>query len=257
MQNPACNSKGFSLIELLIYVSIFAISSVFLVAILTSVTQVQVRQKSMNEVNHQISFVSETAERLIQESSLVDIDAGVTTSTLVLRMTTSSLDSTKIFASGTIVFLQEGTSTAIGLTDSRIKVDKFSVVKLENPGSRAIVNLNLAMSYNTSNIRAKFSRAIQFTVARISAASFDSSLLPNANSSYDLGNTSYNWRDAYFNGNIGVGTAPSSSARIIARGDIGVSTSSKGLILTSANGTCYRITITNGGSFSTSSVTCP
>lgn len=249
--------KGFSLIELLIYVAIFAISSVFLVAILTSVTQVQIRQKSMNEVNHQISFVAGTVERLVQESSLVDIDAGVTTSTLVLRMTTSSLDSTKIFASGTIVYLGEGTSTAIALTDSRVTVDKFSVVKFENPGSRAIVNLNLALSYNTSNTRAKFSRALQLAVARISAASFDSNVLPNSNGSYDIGSASYQWRDAYFGGNIGIGTAPSSSARIIAKGDIAVSTSSKGLILTSANGTCYRLTVTNAGALSTSSITCP
>lgn len=251
------SQKGFSLIELLIYVVIFAVASVFLVAILTSVTQIQVREKSANEVNHQINFVGTTIERLVEDSSGIDIDAGVSTSTLVLRMTTSSLDKTRIYASGTLIFLEEGTSTPIALTDSKVKVDNFSVVKYENPGSRAIVHVNLSFSYNTDNIKGKFSRAVQLAAARISAATFDASVLPNASNNYDLGSASYNWRDAYFGGNVGVGVSPASSFRLLTNGDVAISTSTRGLILTSPNNTCYRVVVSNGGALSANSVTCP
>jgi prepilin-type N-terminal cleavage/methylation domain-containing protein len=249
--------KGFSLIELIVYVAIFAVSSVFLVAILTSVTRVQIRQKSANEVNHQISFVGTTIERLVQESSLIDIDAGVATSTLVIRMSSSTLDPTRIYASSSLIYLEEATSTPIALTDSRVKVDSFSVVKYENPGGKAIVHVNLALSYNADNTQTKFSRAVQLAVARISAANFDASLLPNSNNSFDFGSASFTWKDGYFSGNLGIGTTPSSNAKIIASGDITVSTSSKGLVLTSADASCYRLTVTNGGSLTTTSITCP
>ncbi|MFA6365530.1 MAG: type II secretion system protein, partial [Candidatus Paceibacterota bacterium] len=49
--------SGFTLIEILIYAVIFSVSAVFLVNILTSITQTQVRQTSINEVNQQVSFV--------------------------------------------------------------------------------------------------------------------------------------------------------------------------------------------------------
>lgn len=251
------NVSGFSLVELLIYVAIFSVSSVFLVAILTSVTRVQLRQRSYNEVNHQISFVASTIERLVQESVVVDIDSGIATSTLILRMATSTVDPTKIYASGTLVYIQEGTSTPITLTDSHVSVDNFSVSKFENAGSKSLVHVNLALSYNTNNTQAKFSRAIQFAVARISAASFDSSILPNNSASYDIGSASYQWRDAYFGGNIGIGVAPASSFRILTPGDIAISTSTRGLILTSPNNTCYRVAVSNAGALSASSVTCP
>ncbi len=251
------HQEGFSLIELLIYVIIFSVSSVFLVTILTSVTQIHVREKSANEVNHQIGFIASTIERLVEDSSSIDISAGAATSTLILRMASSSLDTTKVYASGTLIFLEEGTSTPVALTDSKVKVDNFSVVKYENPGSRSIVHVNLALSYNTDNAKGKFSRAIQLATARISAATFDASVLPNASNNYDLGSASYQWRDAYFGGNVGIGVAPNSSFRLLTTGDVAVSTSSKGLILTSPNNTCYRISVSNAGALSTATTTCP
>lgn len=256
--NSREKESGFSLLELVIYVAIFAVSSTFLVAILTSITRVQVREKSANEVNHQIGFVGSAIERLVQDSSLIDIDSGTATSSLVLRMASTTLDPTTVFASGSIIYIQEATSTAVALTDSRVNVDKFSVTKFENPGGKAIVHVTLALSYSTDNLRSRFSKAVQLAVSKISAANFDSNLVPNTNNNYDLGSASYNWKDGYFAGNIGVGVAPSSSVRLITNGDIAFTTSTKGLVFTAPNGTsCFRLTITNGGALSTSSITCP
>ena len=251
------HSPGFSLIELAIYIAIFVVSAVFLTAILTAVTRVQLRQKSYNEVNHQISFVGNTIERLVQESSVIDISAGTATSSLVLRLASSSLDPTSIYSSSTAIYLQEGTSTPIALTDSKINVDNFSVTKYENPSGKAIVQVSMAFSFNTSNDKAKFNRAVQLAIARVSAASFDSDIIPNATNSYDLGNSTYNWKSAYFAGSIGVGVNTSAAAKIKSSGDIAIASSTAGLILMSPNSTCYRVTITNAGAFSTSSVSCP
>jgi len=257
--------QGFTLIELLIYAAVFSVSAIFLVNILTAVTQTQVRQTSINEVNRQISFVSDTVQRLVRKSSLIDNTAGEATSTLTLRMASSSVDPTIIYtnASGTAIYLKQGTSTSIALTNDKVTVGGFSVTKFENPGSVSVVQVNLTLSYNTTNQQAAISKTWQSAIARVSAATFDSSILPNSDGAYDLGGITTKWNNGYFSnnlqisGSIGLGTTPSLSAKIKSAGDISFTSSASGLVLMAPDGTCYRLGISNAAAFTTSTVTCP
>lgn len=269
-KKPRKSGAGFTLIELIIYMAIFGVSAVFLVSILTSVTRTQVRQASGNEVNQQISFVASTIQRLVRSASVIGNDAGVASTTLVLRMASSTLDPTKIYvdASSTAIYLQEANSTPIRLTDDKVAVGNFSVIKQEPSGGLAVVHVDLTLDYQTTAERARASRTWKGAIARISAATFDSSILPNASGNLNVGSASLLWADAYFsnsvtigtNGELGVGGSPSglSTTKIfVTNGDIGFSTSTYGIILKSSGSNCFRLGITNTGSLSTSSVTCP
>lgn len=262
--------SGFTLIELIIYMAIFGVSAVFLVSILTSVTRTQVRQASGNEVNQQLSFVSNTIQRLVRSASQIGNEAGVASTTLVLRMASSTIDPTYIYvdASSTAIYLQEATSTPVRLTDDKVTVGNFSVTKAEPSGGLAVVHVDLTLEYSTAAEQSKASRAWKGAIARISAATFDSGILPNASGNLDVGSASLLWRDAYFsnsvtigaNGELGVGGNPSALSTtkiLVTNGDIGFSTSTYGVILKSTGGSCFRLGVTNGGAISTSSVTCP
>ncbi len=249
--------QGFSLIELLVYIAIFAASSVFLVGMLIVFTQINLRQKSVNEVNDQVSFVNNTIQRVVRDSSLISMSSGVSTSTVTLRMASSSLDPTLIYLEDDTIYLKEGELTPIPLTDSNVAVDDFEAVKYSNPGSYSSLQLFLTVSYNTNNEKAEFRRAVKTAISRATAATFDSDILPNNDSSFDIGNTNKKWNDAYFAGNIGIGVAPVVSAGLKTNSDIAVSDSTKGLILKSPGGTCYRLTVLNGGNTTTTAVSCP
>ncbi len=265
--------KGYSLIELLIYIAIFAVSAVFLTAILVSVTKIQTRQNSVNDVNQQISFVAGTVQQLVQQSSLIDITTGVSTTTLKLRMASSTLDPTLIFASGTAVYLSEGTvipsSTPVALTNSNATVNNFSVTKYENPGGLALIQLGLTMTYNSPTPSAQLTRSLQTSIARVSAANFDSAIYPTVvSSTLTLGTAVNPWYTGYFNGNIliggtsgniGLGVSPgSASVSLKANGDVGFTASSQGLILVSPTaGVCFRVTVNASGTLLTNSATCP
>ena len=80
------NYKGFSLIELLIYVSIFAIAGGMMFGILALILKVNQRESSSGEITSQLNFVGQTITRLTRSASNIEIDAGVATSTLKLRM---------------------------------------------------------------------------------------------------------------------------------------------------------------------------
>lgn len=58
-------------------------------------------------------------------------------------------------------------------------------------------------------------------------------------------------------GNVGVGTASPTAKLQVTSGDIYVTTIGNGLILKSPNGSCFRITVSDAGALSASSVTCP
>lgn len=257
-------TTGFALVELLIYVGIFAVSAVFLVSILTVVTQVQVRQTSVHEVNQQLSFVKDTVQRLVQTSSLVDMDAGVATSTLTLRMASSSIDQTFVYASSSTIYLKQisssGTTTITPLTDSNVQADNFSVTKYESPDGFALVQIDLTLSYNTSNTRAVATRSLKTAVSRISAAQFDSNVYPNASNSFDLGTATNNWRNGYFSGDVGIGISSFGAAYkfVASGGDIATYDAGKGIVEKTPDGTaCYRIGLTNSGTVTSTAVTCP
>ena len=262
--------QGFTLIELLVYMAIFGISAVFLVSILTSVTRTQVRQASGNEVNQQLSFVASTIQRLVRSASIVGNDAGVASTTLVLRMASSTLDPTLVYvdASSTAIYLKEGTSTPIRLTDEKMAIGNFSITKLEPAGGLAVVRVDLTLDYQTTAAQAKTSRTWSGAIARVSAATFDSGIFPNSSAALDLGSASLQWNNGYFagdvtigaNGQLGVGGSPSglSTTKILVTdGDVGFSTSTYGIVLKSTGGTCYRLGVSNAGAVTTSSVTCP
>ncbi|MFH1162248.1 MAG: type II secretion system protein [Candidatus Jorgensenbacteria bacterium] len=264
---------GFTLVELLIYGAVFSVTAVFLVNILTAVTQTQVRQTSVNEVNQQLTFVANTVQRLVRESAAVENAAGVSSTTLVLRMPSSTLDKTFVYASGTAIYLEQGSSTLgvaapSSLTNDKVTVTGFSVKKFENPGGLSVVQFDIALSYNSSSTKSQATRTWSGAVARISAATFDSSLLPATAGDLDVGGDGFNWNNAYFSGDVtiavdgqlGIGVAPSalSTTKIKSTGDVGFSTSTYGLILVKPDGSgCYRVTVSNAGALVITATTCP
>lgn len=265
------SKKGFTLVEVLVFISIFAVSAVFLLGILTTVTRTQLRQASVNEVSEQVGFVSNTVQRLVRESSLVENEPGVASTTLVLRRASSTVGITKIFKDpGNIgIYLQEfneilGTSTTVPLTNNKVKVNTFSVTRYQSSGGPAVVQVDLTLEANTTNPQAQISKSWRGAVTRISAATFDSTIAPSQDNSLNIGVSESRWKDAYFSGNIyilgriGLGVDPSLSAKIKSNGDIAVTNPLAGLILTRpGGGGCVRITLNTVGNIVTSTVACP
>jgi Tfp pilus assembly protein PilE len=224
------NRNGFTLLELLIFSAIFAVVAITFTAVLISISGVYVEQSASITVNQESQFVMQTVQRYIENASLIEHDIAdgqseVTSTTLTLRMTTSSIvadgpgetkynDRTKIFTQNGRVYIKEGETdgTVQPLTSDRVVVDKLEFIKRQNRGGRDSVSINLQISYNTSNIQRKFSQILKTAVTRVSAATFDSGLYPNANNSLDLGGAGYLWKSIngvinFNGGNVGIGVA--------------------------------------------------
>lgn len=258
-------TEGFTLIEVLVYLSIFTVSAIFLVGIVTTATRSQVRQASSAEVNQQLSFAAATVQRLVRESSLIENEAGVASTTLVLRMSSSTIDRTRVYVEPTTgaLTVAQGSTEPFPITSARVQVPRFVVTKYENPGGFAVVDVDAIFDAVSEKAEGKFSRPWRSAITRISAAQFDSSLIPGG-SSYDVGDTSNRWKNGYFSGdlnvtgNIGIGVPPVTNYTLRSSGDILLSTAGTGVVLKAPNGTCFRLSVSNTGGIATTSVpTCP
>lgn len=253
--------EGFSVLELLMFSAIFTVVMIIFVTILVAVVRVQGRQSSVAEVNQQSQFLLQQIQYFVERSSLIDMPQDASTSTLRLRMPAASEDPTSITLSGGTAYLQQG-GAQTPLTSNKVSVSSLNFVKRSNPPGHDTVSVSFMVQYNTSNLQQKFVQSLNTAIARVSAATFDSNLIPSSTATYDLGVTSQIWRSInnqiYFNGtNVGVGISSANAKFQVDGGNIYVDTVGNGLMLRSSDGVCWLVKPTTAGAYSSASTTCP
>jgi len=187
--------RGFTLIEMLIAVSIFTVIAIASIGILSVVTQVQVQSSSSAAVSQESQFLLQKLQYYVQTAGIIDIPTSTPTSTLKFDVASSSLDPSYItLASGT-VYLQQSSGGALQpLTSNKVIVSNLSFTRNANPPGHDAVSISYTMAYfATSSIVQAFSQFFQTSIARVSAASFDSGVYPSSMSGEPLGNSIYPW----------------------------------------------------------------
>lgn len=258
-------SSGFTLIELLVFVAIFGVVIVSFVTIFLSVLRVYSRQASSAEVDRQSQFLLQTLQNRIERSSLIELPTDLATNTLKLRTSNHATDPTYIYVQGGLAYIKETdntTSTPESLTTSRVNINNLAFIKRNNAPGHDSVSLSFSMEYVTANPQMSFVQNLSTAIARVSAATFDSNLVASTSNTFGLGVGNANWKSIndtiYFNStNVGIGLASPNSKLQVSGGDVYVDTINSGIILRSPNGTCYRVTVSNAGAFTSATTTCP
>lgn len=217
--------RGFSLLETLLYIGIFAIVGGALFGILTNVVRISTKEVSGDEVSSQLNFAMSTINRLVRESSNIETATTTATTTLKLRMSDPATDPTCITLSGGKLKLAQGpdafqkqncTATMTDITTDRVVVDSALFKKLEFPGGHDQVTVDLQFS-NLATGASKISRALRSGISRASAATFDSDLLPNADAQYEVGfaaPSTKRWKNISISNLLNLGVASSDPAGI-------------------------------------------
>ncbi|MDP3991467.1 MAG: prepilin-type N-terminal cleavage/methylation domain-containing protein [Candidatus Colwellbacteria bacterium] len=228
-QNLTAGRQGFTLIELLVYIAIFAVVAGILTTIFYLIINSQKKQSISGEVTQQLNFVLGTVQRFVGESSLVEAvyegsnpsSTCATFCTLKLRRTDPTKDPTIIRSDVAGIYIKEGNSDEVALTNNKVIIDNLKFTKNEIPGGHAVIEINTSLTYNTANPRFAVTKAIKSAIARVSAATFDSDLLPNLDATSDIGQTSARWKNGRFSGdltiggNVGIGTTATISKLVV------------------------------------------
>ena len=199
--------------ELLVYMGILGIAAGLVTGILTSVTKTQIEESIQTEISGQLNFTMQTIQRLVKNSSLVDAAAGTASSTLLLKMKDvqdiadgSTNYYTKIYLSNGRIYVEEQPNSPQSITSDKVTVDSLEFKKLTQYPGKDIVQIDLAMSGVTQVEGKTISRALRSAISRVSAATFDSDLVPGSDNTYSVG-TSNRWKNGIFSGNVGIGVS--------------------------------------------------
>ncbi len=217
------------MVELLVYISLFAVVSIFLVSILVTFVKVDVQQLSASEVAEQANFILQRIQNIINNAGfLVVNDDGndETDAALSLPRTylvvkaanegddpiTSPTDLNSpiaIYREGDFIKIKRGGAENFGtdnLNNSKVKVTNLTFTKVSSHPGRDVVLINLTLQYNSTNVVQKVTRTFTLGVGKASAAVFDTSLQPGISgaSLLDIGTTGNRWRDLFLAGKLEV-----------------------------------------------------
>ena len=257
--------SGYTLVELLIFLAISAVVVVAFTGILVVTVQIQGRQSSAATVQQESTALLQQIQYYVQNAALVDIPTDTPTSTLVLRMGSSTEDPTTItLATSTgIVYIQQGNGAPQPLTSGRVAIANLTFIRHANPPAHDNVEVTFTANATTNNVANAFAQAFRTSVTQVSAASFDSNIVPSSTNTYSLGTAGAIWNNIngviYFNGaNVGIGTAAPLAPLEVQGSDLFVYNPSGAshVTLRDPSGGCWELSVNASGTLGTASVSC-
>jgi Tfp pilus assembly protein PilW len=130
------SQKGFTLVELVLYVSICSILLLTISSFLTFLLGARVRSQTITEVNQQGFQVMSLVTQTIRNGRSVQIPSmGVSSSTLSITTGNALLSPTVFDLSSTTIRIKEGSKNAVPLTNSRVQVSALTFQNISSGSS--------------------------------------------------------------------------------------------------------------------------
>lgn len=145
-QTTVRHRRGTTLVELLLFIAIFAICSTVILSIFFASTEQRVRQKTIMNVEHSGMQLFQTVLRTIRTAERISYPApGNTADVLVLQIATESINPT-IFAAqnGELVAVQAETLQT--LSTDIVTIDSFSVENTSVSDTHQSVRVSMTVS---------------------------------------------------------------------------------------------------------------
>ncbi|MFA6307251.1 MAG: prepilin-type N-terminal cleavage/methylation domain-containing protein [Patescibacteria group bacterium] len=151
------NKKGFTLVELIIYISL---ASLILLAI-TGFFQLhiasRVKNKTITEVEQQGVQILNLISQYVVNASAIDSPAtGVSSSNLSLQMPTVASNPTIFSFSGGNLYITEGASSPVVLNSSSVEITNINFTNLSKSNTPGIIRVEFTLDYVSNSSRPEF-----------------------------------------------------------------------------------------------------
>jgi len=164
------HQSGVSLLELLIYIAIFAILAVFLVSIFTVIIRSRATANARFDVEENLRFAVEKIQQSVFDSSLTLVNGSCPLTSLELRIGSAT---TTYQVSGGVLQIQEGSGNPFNaVTASNVVVSTPAdanclFTKISNPSpAQSTIQLKIKVRYNDQGRdELKFSDSAQTTIS--------------------------------------------------------------------------------------------
>lgn len=144
--HTATSCAGFTLVELLLYVSISGAMALVVSIFLTILISARVKNQTILEVEEQgIALIQRITQTVRNATDVNSPSQGTSSDALNLTVPVSS-DSPTIFdLAGGVARMQEGSSAPISLTSPRIQATSFQIQNLGGTGTPGTIRIQLTL----------------------------------------------------------------------------------------------------------------
>lgn len=143
--------KGMTLIETLIYVSIFVTFIITLTSFIGTINASRKKNQINLEVNYQGSEVIRIINQTIQNATSTSQPAlSNSGDTLVLQMSDVTKSPTIFSIASSTIFVQEGSGSKVALTNNKVQVKDLVFTNFSRPNTPGVIQVKFTMSNPTS-----------------------------------------------------------------------------------------------------------
>ena len=159
------HQKGFTLVEMVLYVSICSILLLSLSMFLSFLLSARVRSQAITEVNQQGLQVMNIVTQTIRNGRSIQIPGtGVSSTSLAITTGYPLLNPTIFDLSSTTIRIKEGGSIAIALTNSRIRASSLLFQNVSSASSsEKIIRISFTLDAINNSGRAEYSFTKSFS----------------------------------------------------------------------------------------------
>jgi len=144
--------KGISLVETIVYIAIFSMFVVSLASFSTTLSTTRLHTQGVLEVNEQGSQILRLITQTIRNADGVNSPSiSASSATLSIETGVPATNPTTFYASGGVLYITEGSGSAVALTNNKISVSNLSFTNLSRPGTPNIVRV----AFTVTNVSAR------------------------------------------------------------------------------------------------------
>lgn len=143
----AAGQKGYTLIELLLYISVVGLLLVGVSLFFALTADARIKNQSISEVNQQGQAAMDIITQTVRNADSISVPATAASgSQLTLVVPTSANSPTVFNLSGTVLQIKEGTAATIALTNSKVQVTSLSFKNLSRASTPGMVQISFTLS---------------------------------------------------------------------------------------------------------------
>lgn len=151
------NKDGFTLVELLLYISLASFILLSISAVLSLMLSSRIKSQAISEVYDQGASVMQIITQQVRNADKIISPATSTSAvSFSLAFASSTINPTVFDLSGGVIRIKEGSGAVIALTSPRVVASGISFDNLSNVGTPGIIRIKFTLSHANSSGRNEY-----------------------------------------------------------------------------------------------------
>ena len=153
-QNRHKVKEAFTLLETLLYISVFSVVVFLIIGVYGLVVESKVRQRTVSEVNAEGGRIMQMITQTVRNSTSINSPLPANNSSVlsVYGLVTAN-NPTLYYLVGNDMVIKEGSAASIILNSNRVKISNLKFTNLSESGTHGTVKIEFTVAANTLNTR--------------------------------------------------------------------------------------------------------